>query len=113
MEPIVEFEVPDFREITEDGARLLIEVRVKSNGVWFVHKSDPDNHFPSDFHADREDAPEKLDIYTGKVYDRRSKRCVRTMPRKAMLLIRGRLEGCKEPEIQAKLSRTDRFSWLN
>ena len=65
---IFEFEIPDFDEITDEGIRMLLEKTVKSNGIWRVHKSDPDCIFPSDFHAHSTDAAETLDLYTGEVY---------------------------------------------
>jgi hypothetical protein len=83
----VDFEIPDFDEITPDGQRLLLEKTVKSNGIWRIHKSDPDNVFPSDPHADRVDGAEKLDLYTGDVYSSITKKHLRTMPKKAMKLI--------------------------
>jgi cysteinyl-tRNA synthetase len=113
QEDLAEFEIPDFREITENGDRLLIEVTVKSNGVWVIHKSDPDTNFPSDFHADRRDAAEKLDLYTGNVFDRTNRQMIRKFPRKAMLLVFRRLLASKEPEIQSKLAQRERFCFLS
>ena len=110
---LVEFEIPDFREITEDGQRLLLEYQVKANGVWRIHKNDPDVSFPSDFHADRIDQPEKLDLYTGVVYDKRTKQALRKMPRKAMRYIHNELASSKEPEIRVKLADRRRFIYLD
>ena len=59
METFFEIELPDFTEITPDGQRLLLEKQVKHNGIWRIHKSDPDNVFPSDPHGDRVDGENK------------------------------------------------------
>ncbi len=110
---LLEFDLPDFAEITDAGVRMLLEVQFTSNnGKWRVHKNDPDDVFPSDLHADRVDGPEKLDIYTGIVYDTRTRQAVRQMPKKVMRHIYDKLVTTKEPEIQAKLGVTSRFPWL-
>ena len=54
---MIELELPNFSEITETGKRLLLEKTVKHNGIWRIHKSDPDNIFPNDPHGDRVDEP--------------------------------------------------------
>jgi hypothetical protein len=81
-----EFELPDFSEITADGDRMLLEKTVRHNGIWRIHNNDVDP-FPSDPHADRVDQPEKLDLYTGDVYSKKTKELLRTMPKKAMKYI--------------------------
>ena len=101
---MVEFELPDFAEITETGQRLLLEKTVKHNGIWRIHKSDPDNIFPSDPHGDRVDEPEKLNLYNGFVYSLPDKIHVRTLPNKAMKYIYNQLMKCKEVEITTKLT---------
>jgi aconitate hydratase len=55
---------------SKTGMERLYEQTVSNQGRWRIHKSDPDNLFPSDPHADRIDKPEKLDLYTGKVYNK-------------------------------------------
>jgi len=104
-----EFEIPDYREITEEGDRMLLEVLVKSNGIWQIHKSDVDKNWPSDFHAHNVDAAnEVLDLYTGGVYDKRTKRHLRNLPRKAQRYICSMiLQQCKEPEILKKCKAID------
>lgn len=101
---MLEFELPDFAEITENGQRLLLEKTVKHNGIWRIHKSDPDNIFPSDPHGDRVDAREKLNLYNGFVYSLPDKIHVRTLPNKAMKYIYNQLMKCKEVEITGKLT---------
>ena len=83
----MEFELPDFSEITVDGQRMLLEKQVKHNGIWRIHKSDPDNIFPSDPHGDRVDGAEKLDLYNGNVYNKTTKQQIYTLPKKAMKYI--------------------------
>lgn len=109
----VDIEIPDYREITPDGRRMVLEVTVRRNGVWRVHSNDPDTVFPSDFHADRVDAPEKLDLYTGGVFSAIHGNLLRTEPKKVMLYIFRELQRCKEVRIQQRLRSTDRFAYLN
>ena len=101
---LIQFKIPDEKEITENGQRLLLEVTVKSNGIWRIHKNDPDKVFPSDFHADRVDKPEKLDIYTGEVYDKKTKKKIYTLSSKVMKYIHLQLEKSKENEILSKFA---------
>ncbi len=98
-----EFQLPDFSEIMPDGRRMLLEKTVKHNGVWRVHKSDPDDLFPSDPHADRQDEPEKLDLYNGKVYDKKTAKFLYQLPDKAMKYIYNQIMSCKEDVIKNKL----------
>ncbi|HEY0977127.1 MAG TPA: hypothetical protein VGE21_06615 [Flavobacteriales bacterium] len=100
---LLEFQIPDFSEIEGGGKRLITEKTVRHNGIWRIHKSDPDNIFPSDPHADRVDEPEKLDLYTGAVYSSSTGQYLRTMPKKAMRLIYSELMRCKEVAITDKL----------
>jgi hypothetical protein len=53
------------------GMEKMDEQTVSHQGKWRIHKNAPDNLFPSDPHADRVDKPEKLDLYTGKVFDKK------------------------------------------
>lgn len=92
---------------------MVLEVTVKHNGIWRVHKSDPDTVFPSDFHADRVDAPEKLDLYTGDVYSAVNGNRLRAEPKKAMRFIYRELQKSKENRIQGCLQKTDKFTFLN
>ena len=111
--PYIEIELPDYREMAEDGRRMLVEGTVKHNGIWRVHSNDPDTVFPSDFHADRVDAAEKLDLYTGEVYSKINGNHLRTEKKKAMRYIYRELQRSKEASIQERLARTDQFTYLN
>lgn len=111
--PYIEIELPDYREITEDGHRMLLEFTVKHNGKWRVHKNDQDIISPSDFHADRVDKPEKMDLYTGDIYSKIDGKYIRTEPGKAMRYIYLSLQACKEDLIKNRLQQKDRFSYMN
>lgn len=100
---ILEFQLPDFAEIMQDGQQMLLEKVVKHNGIWKINKYDPDTIFPSDPHADRVDASEKLDLYTGDVYSKIDKQHLYTLPKKAMKYIYNQIMACKEDEIKNKL----------
>jgi hypothetical protein len=109
----MEFELPDFDEITPDGKRLLLEKIVKHNGIWVINKSDSDDVFPSDPHGDRKDKPEKLNLYTGEVYSAVDKRYLYTVPKKAMRYIYAQLMKCKEEDIKVKIqSSRDDITYL-
>lgn len=113
-ENYIQFELPDFSEITTDGKRMLLEKVVKHNGIWKIHKSDADDIFPSDPHADRTDEPEKLDLYNGNVYSKTNKQFLRILPKKAMIYIYNELIKCKEETIKNKLiSRKAEITYLN
>jgi hypothetical protein len=101
---MIDITLPDFSEITESGQRLLLEKTVKHNGIWRIHKSDPDDIFPSDPHGDRVDESEKLDLYNGNVYSLPDRIHVRTLPKKAMKYIYKEIMKCKEVEITSKLT---------
>lgn len=85
------------------GIQRLDEQTVNHQGRWRIHKSDPDNIFPSDPHADRQDEPEKLNLYTGEVYDK-NKKLVRTLSKKSMLFIYHKILKNGEPNIIQKLT---------
>jgi len=101
---MIEFELPDFDEITPDGLRMLLEKTVKHNGIWRIHKNDPDDIFPSDPHADRQDEPEKLNLFNGYVYHKKTKEHLYTLPKKAMKFIYQEIMNCKEALIKDKLT---------
>jgi adenylate kinase len=107
FENYLEFEIPDFGEITPDGQRKLLERIVRTNGIWKINKNDPDDVFPSDLHADRVDEPEKLDLYTGEVYSKINKKYLYTLPKKVMKYIYNELMKCKEDSIKQKLIRRE------
>jgi hypothetical protein len=53
-----------------------------ANGPWRVHQNDPDDIFPSDFHAHNIARAETLDIYTGNVYNPVTKQLTRRLSKK-------------------------------
>ncbi len=108
-----EIELPAYKEILDDGRRMFLEVTLKHNGIWRIHKSDPDTVFPSDFHADRLDAAEKLDLYTGDVYSAVNRSHLRTEPKKAMRFIFQALQKSKEARIQSCLKQKGKFTYLD
>jgi hypothetical protein len=98
-----EVKVPDEREIRPDGTRLLLEATSKHSGIWQVHKSDPDDIWPCDFHAHNcEDGSEVLNLNTGAVYDRNTRQVARKLPWKVCLFIYRDLARCREPEIASR-----------
>jgi hypothetical protein len=108
-----EFELPDEREITPDGQQLLLEVTVRKRGIWRIHPNDPDIVFPSDPHADRIDAPEKLDLYTGEVFDKNTKKHLYKLTRKDMRFIYNKIMNSKEELIKDKLlARKSEITYL-
>ena len=111
---IFEIELPEYDRISEDGRILEFGKEIKlNNEIWRIHKSDPDKIFPSNFHADRVDAAEKLDIYNGCVYCSKTKKYIRRLPNKVMRVIYGELEASKEEEIRNKIAQKDKFSYFN
>lgn len=108
----VEIFVPDFRELLDDGRRMAIAVTVKHNGKWRFHKNDPDTLFPSNFHADRQDGAEKLDMYTGEVWSAKTNERLYRMPDKAMRYIFSQLQRQTKPHLDAKMSDRTKFSFL-
>ena len=92
---------------------LSIAVELKCDGVWRVHQNDPDKYFPSDFHADRVDKSEKLDLYTGAIYSKSHGKYLRSMSRKDMRRIHRDLKALGKDFLDAKLDNADKFSYLN
>jgi hypothetical protein len=90
------------------------EVTLKRNGqIWRAHKADPDDQFPSDFHAHNIAAPETLNLYTGVVYDARNRKYLKKLPKKVMQDFFHRLSECGVDEIQQKCSiNKERFEFL-
>jgi hypothetical protein len=108
-----EIELPDYAGLTEDGRRTLSSGTARRNGVWRVRKDASDSLFPSDFCAERVDAPEKLDLYTGEVYSAINGSHLRAEPKKAMRFLYRRLQNSKEARIQACLRDVERFTYLD
>jgi hypothetical protein len=108
----IEGEAQGAEGVLKDGDKLFLtsskrgEATIKANGKWRVRKADPDCLFPSDFHAHRLDAPEKLDIYTGEVYSARDNRYLRKLRKKSWICILDGFSHCKEEEIKSKAIQT-------
>lgn len=84
------------------GMERLVEQTISHQGKWRVHKSDADNLFPSDPHGDRIDNPEKLNLYTGAVYDNKRQH-IYTLSKKAMQFIYYKIMEKGEENIKQKL----------
>ncbi len=110
---LAEVFIPDFQEILDDGRRMSIAIQVKHNGKWRVHKNDADKNFPSDFHADRIDEPEKLNLYNGDVWSSITGKRLYVMPKKAMRYIFRELSKTKEENLQKILADRSKFIYLN
>ena len=99
--------------ILDNGMEWLLEKVVKHQGVWAIHKYDADDNFPSDLHAHRKDEAETMDLYTGDVYDAKTKNYLRTLSKKAMNHIYAKLMKCKEEEIKQKfIDNADQITYL-
>jgi len=109
----VEIEVPPESEIAEDGSLFLREYTVPCSGKWRVHMNDADN-WPSDFHAHNVvDGGEKLDLYTGVVFDVPTKYVSRKLKNKEMRFIYDRLRTSGNEKIQHKCkANLKRFVFL-
>lgn len=113
-EDCIEIPLPNFDQIDVDGRYMEFGVEIKCNGIWRIHKNDKDDYFPSDFHAHRMDKPEKLDLYTGRVYSISDKNFMYTLPSKVMRFFRGEaLARCKEGRIKDIFSEEISFTYLN
>lgn len=87
---------------------------LRRNGkVWRFHKTDADVHFPSDFHVHNIENGERLDMFTGYVYDPRTRQPIGVLPRKDMRAIYAKLKSSKDIAISAKCDDNPaRFSYL-
>lgn len=104
IEVVFSLRLPLDEHILDGGMEMLLEVKVKHQGVWVVHKYDADDNFPSDLHAHNKDAAETLDLYTGNIYDAKTKKYLRSLSKKAMNHIYTKIMGCKEEEIKQKFN---------
>lgn len=104
LEIVFSLRLPLDKHILDEGMEMLLEVKVKHQGVWVLHKYDADDNFPSDLHAHNKDAAEVLDLYTGNVYDVRTKKYLRSLSKKAMNHIYTKIMNCKEEEIKQKFN---------
>jgi hypothetical protein len=107
--------VPPDDDIQEDGTAILKEYTVRHQGIWRVHQQDADDKWPSDFHAHNlDDGREKLDIYTGEVYDIVSREKKYQLKGKAMRYIYAELRDCGNDAIAKKCTNDpDTFPYLD
>jgi hypothetical protein len=82
------FEPVDYTQL--DGKIRLKEVFIKAGDVWEFHKYDKDP-FPSSPHGHCAEKSQKLDIYTGIIYDINTRNPIRKVSQKKLLEIKQRL----------------------
>jgi len=107
--------IPEEVAIQEDGTVLYTErTSHTAGGHWRVHKSDADDVWPSDFHAHNlEDPREKMDMYTGDVYNSTTKKYLFTLKAKTMRYIYADMKASKDAEIRNKCNGdNEKFSYL-
>jgi hypothetical protein len=68
--------LPETKIVIFPSAQAGAPVKMAGD-YWLVHQNDPDDVWPSDFHAHNQTRPETLDCYTGEIYDPRSRKRVR------------------------------------
>jgi len=109
----MEIEIPPEDDINEDGSVLLKEYTVQHSGKWRCHMKDQDN-WPSDFHAHNVlDGTEKMDLYSGTVFDVNTKVIRRQLKRKVMRFIFDKLANSGNAAIEAKCQQNqERFEFL-
>ena len=98
----MEIQLPLDEHILADGNILLLEKTVKHQGVWVVHLSDADP-WPSNPHAERQDEPGKLDLFTGDVYDPQTRRRMQKLSAKSMKYIYGQIMAHEYKDIKNRL----------
>jgi hypothetical protein len=81
---------------------LLISGRagacVKMAGdCWLIYQNDPDENWPSNFHAHNRVRPETLDCHTGKIYDPRTKKLVRQYSPKRLKMFQSQVPDRVKP----------------
>jgi len=91
--------------------REAIAVTFKHHGKWRVHQNDPDKIFPSDFHADRVDKGEKLDLYTGDVYSVQTNEKVYRISDKHMNRIYDQLSDRNRDFLNNRLQHVEKFEY--
>lgn len=115
-----EFDVWDGEHRTEPKSLFgriryyAIAVTIKHHGKWRVHQNDADTIFPSDFHAHRIDKPnEKLDLYTGDVYNTHTNQHSYTLTKKQMNVIYDQLSNRDKPFLNEHLDQVNKFTYRN
>ena len=79
------------------------EATVRRNGKsWRINKNDRDEIFPSDFHAHNLETGEKLDLYTGYLYNPVTKKLLWALHKKDWIAILSELKTIKDKSISLK-----------
>lgn len=113
MEETIEVELPPEKEVLPNGKHMMLEETLKHRGKWRLHANDPDDIFPSDLHAHNMDGNgERLDLYTGRIYDREGRSVIGSMKEKDMLYFVRWLRKNKNPSIQTKLGDPRLAAWM-
>jgi hypothetical protein len=95
--------VPEERDILDNGMQMFREQIVSHQGRWKISLNDPDP-WPSDPHGDRQDAPEKLNIYNGEVFSKKDHSYQYSLSKKAMNFIYKRIMASKYTKIKDVLT---------
>jgi hypothetical protein len=94
--------------VLKDGDFLVLtfpirgEATVRRDGKWRIHANDSDDLFPSDFHAHHLETGEKLDLYTGYLYDPTTNKLLYALERKKWIYILGELKKNRQPGISLR-----------
>jgi hypothetical protein len=108
----IEFVIGKTEVTVLDRFKQIFGVEIRYQGRWQIHQNDVDT-FPSDFHAHRKDKAETLDLYTGDVFNPRTRQHVRKVKEKDMRYVYEDLQQRDNAVINQKLGESGRFSYLN
>jgi hypothetical protein len=108
-------------KILKDGDILIVTFPVKASAIikrsgkiWEYHKNDSDKFFPSDFHLHSIESPEVLDMYTGYIYNSKTRKPIGALSSKDMKSIYAKLKENKDPDISIRCTDdTNIFPYLN
>jgi len=65
------------------SGELIIEVTIKGNGIWRLNKTDADN-WPSNLHGHNLEKKQKIDFYTGEIFDINTKKLISKLRKKQL-----------------------------
>lgn len=105
--------LPAANEVLPDGRLMLLEVTVKQRGNWRVHANDPDDLFPSDFHAHNLEDGTRLNLYTGDIFDKAGRAVVGRMRDRDILFFVRKLMMSKNVNIVEKMKDTRLAKWIS
>jgi hypothetical protein len=108
----IEFVIGKTEITVLDRFRQIFGVEIRYQGRWQIHQNDVDT-YPSDFHAHRKDKAETLDLYTGDVFDPKTRQRIRKLKQKDMRDVYKELQRRDNTCINQKLGERDRFSYLS